>query len=242
MNAPPKTLGMRIKTLERPSPPGVPPVAAVPPEPSPGPSLPPQGEALLPRAARAAPPGPRPKAGEVTTREGPGSLPVLEAFQEFLEQERRVVRRRLHVLTVTYVLILAALVAGGLLLGMRVLRSINARVDSVRNDIAAAKTDTSRAGQEARAALDRVSAADGALRSAAAADREHARRFRSQVVNVLTNYTAEVDRLRELVAMLKQEGAALKGAVPGAGRGPASSSASRVRQSAGPARSSQPSK
>ncbi len=45
----------------------------------------------------------------------PGSLPVLEAFQQFLEQERRIARRRLLVVTLlAVVLILGALVGAGL--------------------------------------------------------------------------------------------------------------------------------
>jgi len=66
----------------------------------------------------------------------PGSLPVLEAFQEFLDNERRVARRRLVGLTLFFLLIL--LMAGG---GGVALVTIQMKRMAVDYDNVVAKTD-----------------------------------------------------------------------------------------------------
>lgn len=81
----------------------------------------------------------------------PGSLPVLEAFQAFLENEQRKARRRMLALTAFAVLLLCAVAGAGFLLVQDQLRQAAANVQDVgkRTDDIAATVDEIKCGQDA---------------------------------------------------------------------------------------------
>jgi len=89
------------------------------------------------------------------------SLPVLEAFQEFLEVERAKTRRRLLVLSLSYLFLLAVIISGGLFGGMIVIRRFNANIQKVQDNFQLVQNDVSNLKAQAlksRADTDTLSA------------------------------------------------------------------------------------
>jgi cell division protein FtsB len=86
----------------------------------------------------------------------PGSLPVLEAFQEFLDNERRKTKKRMVVLMTTFVFILLAVVGSGSALVYWQMRRVDADFSAVSaetDSLATALTEQAETGRQAREAL-----------------------------------------------------------------------------------------
>ncbi|MBN1558198.1 MAG: hypothetical protein JW951_08635 [Lentisphaerae bacterium] len=154
--------------------------------------------------------------------ERPGEpLPVLEAFQEFLELERQRTRRRFWALMAGFAAIVLLLGAGGIVGGYWLFHHVDDSVAAIRADVSA--------GQEAaRTALDTVASKAAALRRQLDAGRETLAGLRARLEQGEQDRAEDLDRLRELVTglevrndVLETELAALKTApAPPAARFP----------------------
>jgi len=138
------------------------------------------------------------------------SLPVLEAFQEFLDMERQRARRRLLMMTsffiVLFVILGGATVVGGLLF-------YGAMADDLRNvrrDVASAEAKTIEMDQQTQTALNR-------FESDAVSWRDDVLQKTQQFLSKQTGLSeqigktgAEIRELREALEELRQENAAMQ--------------------------------
>lgn len=78
----------------------------------------------------------------------PRSLPVLEAFQQFLEGERQKARRRMIVLASAFSLLILALITGGIVAGLLLADRTEAETQRVRRDLRSYRDETLRSQNE----------------------------------------------------------------------------------------------
>ena len=85
-------------------------------------------------------------------------LPVLEAFQRFLDAERRRTRNRMMVLTALFVLVLIIAGAVSVIVGARLFRNTEKEIQGVQEHVAAIENETHGLRDEARSMINRAAA------------------------------------------------------------------------------------
>jgi hypothetical protein len=88
--------------------------------------------------------------------QGVASLPVLNAFQEFLDKERRRARRRLAALAFGLVALFLTLAAVGALVGLRVLGQLAERVSDTQSQVASLRAEASALRAGTKHEMDRL--------------------------------------------------------------------------------------
>lgn len=135
----------------------------------------------------------------------PGSLPVLEAFQLFLENERRIAQRRLGIVTAIALLaILLSVVASGLYI-RSTLRTADARTDEVARtteEIGQSLGALAQRQQEADELLARTSQTLAAQQAALTEQAQHLAQEQQTATANLQNSASEVIQLREQLETL----------------------------------------
>lgn len=140
----------------------------------------------------------------------PQALPVLTAFHQFLENERRISRQRLLALAALLLLVLAIVAGGGAMIGVAMMKNVRQdfedmqeRFDSLRKE-AATRSDNSR--QE----LERLAEQAQGLSSDVLRQKESLARIGTNVDSRVGTVDAEMTRTKELIRMLEQNNTALK--------------------------------
>lgn len=90
-------------------------------------------------------------------------LPVLQAFHEFIEIERRQARRRLVALAAVFLVLLLVVLAGAVLVNLRFAGRVNAQVRNLETALALARSDTMALRGDAEAMQKAIAAAEQAL-------------------------------------------------------------------------------
>jgi len=142
------------------------------------------------------------------------SLPVLQAFQDFLDLERAKMRKRLVILSVSYVLLLMAIIAGGLFGGMVIIKRFNGNIDKVKGDFQLIQTDIAKLQSQSlkvRADTDtlaaRLSAEAVRIRSDLGSSTDDSKnRIQAQV----TTQDDKLAKMNELILALQKENASLR--------------------------------
>ena len=133
------------------------------------------------------------------------SLPVLEAFHEFLENERRRTRARIIVISSVFVLILICVVGVGALVGLGLYRQMKADYSDIQGELARVRLEAESSKKEAASLLERIGSESGELRNALDRDRQAMLASSSALASRIENYDDELDSLKELVSMLETE-------------------------------------
>jgi hypothetical protein len=130
MNVPPKIVKRQFVTAER--------LGVGNPAPAPDPVVVTQTPRTVGQMASA--PVVKTTESRVATRENvTESLPVLEAFHTFLEQERRHSRRQIMAVTIFFFVILIFVIAGGIFVGSVFVRQTGEDLKSLEKDFAQLK-------------------------------------------------------------------------------------------------------
>lgn len=128
------------------------------------------------------------------------SLPVLEAFQEFLETERRLTRTRMLALTAVFAGILVTVVAVGLVVGMSYYGRMREDYVRVQNDLHALTLEALRDKTTTFATLTQVSDQTRQLRESMEQDRRVLTATQTDATSQLDRYTQELTALRRSLA------------------------------------------
>jgi hypothetical protein len=131
------------------------------------------------------------------------SLPVLEAFQEFLDYERRRARRRLVAVMLAFTLILIGLLAGAVFFGIYAFTRFDGQLAAYAHDLEAQE-------HSARFGIEAVAEDARALRGGLIESRDTLDMMRGAMTSNATLYRAEIARLQERVALLDVRQAALQ--------------------------------
>lgn len=140
----------------------------------------------------------RPKA-QLDLRGGPGSLPVLEAFQEFLDEERKVMRRRFNAMAFFLCLVLACVAAGSIALGFQKFRRITGRIDGLDGRLATSESEGEQMAVATRTILSEVSETTRGLRNDLTRETSALADIKSDVVAKLQDYNGEMDKVRAML-------------------------------------------
>jgi uncharacterized protein (DUF3084 family) len=138
----------------------------------------------------------------------PDSLPVLEAFQRFLDVERRKTRKRLlAVAAFSFLLILiaagAAVVAGMLFAGQ-----VKKDVKGIQDEIHTVKDDTQKYRDDVQKAFSEFTAEAEKFRDEVAREQASSN---SELTAQINNYNDELTKLKETFQDLEMENNSLKG-------------------------------
>lgn len=194
MNLPPKTLKKQFTSIERPKPAventdeilnSQPAAAATP-------------EETVPAVSHAG--------NQLTTAEDTtGSLPVLEAFHSFLENERRHARRQMITVTVFFFAILLFVVAGGAFVGVVFVRQTNEDLKAIQDEFAELKTEAKKQKESAQEALGKILFEAEKLRTDLSQSEQTVSSSRDEITRMLKGRESEMEKIQRLVAALENE-------------------------------------
>ena len=139
------------------------------------------------------------------------SLPILEAFQEFLEAERRQSRRRLLTFITFFLLILALALTSAGIVGYRLVHDLHHDIRVARTAANTTADASKREAEEVRDALNHVSANTKKSLRRVTRERKSLKRSLSRLGKDLTKQTQEFNALTRLVSSLEAENSKLKG-------------------------------
>jgi len=164
------------------------------------------------------PPVPPPTAdnAELPTLVAPGhpirpspTLPVLSAFQEFLEADRARVRRRLWAVLAVNAFVVFVVVIAGVALGYRFFNKTAEAFSQVENELANLKNTATRDRQTIRAGLAKVSEETLTLRQQIDSTSADFESIRSRLLQQLDSYSNEMETLHKLATEIQQKVALL---------------------------------
>jgi len=141
----------------------------------------------------------------------PESLPVLRAFQQFLEGERRHTRNRMLFLTMFFAAVLIAVVAGGVFIATVFMGQIRGDVDGLHSDISDIRGRTEKTEGATAALLSGLEEEAAKLREGIRKDREGLSGISDTLDARLAGYSSALQGLEGIMETLRLENATLKG-------------------------------
>ena len=139
------------------------------------------------------------------------SLPVLEAFQEFIEAERRRSRDRLIALSVFFTTLTVLVVVGGLVVAMIMVQPLRDNFRLVATQLDSYRQEAIRARVQTESAVTRFAAETSELRRGVArTEVQTLAAARSQLADQARSYDTKLAGIRELVGAMEQENERLK--------------------------------
>jgi hypothetical protein len=130
------------------------------------------------------------------------SLPVLEAFQEFLEAERLRSRRRIIILSTAFSAVLLVVIVGGVFIGASMLRPIHDNYRNMQSDINAFDRATANSRKRIDGMLDRFGKQDRRLREELAKERQSSAETRQDLSQKSKQFENDVTRMQKLMGRL----------------------------------------
>lgn len=206
MNIPPKTLKMRIALTGSASP------ADTDSKQSASPAKLSGGSGIYTKATRSSTPSVRSSSDLADMADvSADSLPVLQAFQEFIESERRHARRQVAIVT-SFFLMLFLLVAGaGAFFGYVYFTQMNTEIAILRSELASAGTSVRKDTAEMISSLakrtesisDNIIGSDELIRKASL-------QISNTFSNAISSRQAELDQIRRTLKAIQEENQDLK--------------------------------
>lgn len=144
--------------------------------------------------------------GPVELKDIDEPLPVLQAFQDFLEAERARTRARILAILFLFSMLLIAVIGGGLLLGFVFHGRVQKDFARMQNEVAAAR----RASGDAAERAGVLQQATDRLARSVATDQERMAAIQTQVVSNARNYEALLTDFGKVVASLETENEGLR--------------------------------
>lgn len=133
----------------------------------------------------------------------PASLPVLEAFQEFLDLERRRARNRMLVLAAFFVIVLLSVVASSLFISINFLDQFRENFQSMHKNVNTFQEAFRKTKNDTDSILERLVGDTTKLRNHIALEQQTITKTRSKI-------TSELNKIVEVIAMLEKENSSLK--------------------------------
>jgi len=149
-----------------------------------------------------------PPSGEI--RRGEEALPVLEAFQAFLDVERQRTRRRMVVMTLFFVAVLIGVAVISLVIGMTLLGDVQDDFRKVKDEIAANRREALLARENAFSAISAFRDQSTQLHADLERDRQALTAVQESVTDRSAQYAGKIDELAEIVGTLVLENSDLR--------------------------------
>lgn len=149
-------------------------------------------------------------ARSVPVRRTPESLPVLHAFQEFLDVERRRMRNRIVGLSVFFTLVVLLVGVGSVLVGMVFLDMVQQDIDDVHAELAAFSRDAAEHRGLTEAALSALDRQTGELSSQVAMGTAELKEADAAMGARMSGQAEQVASLRSVMSAVETENALLR--------------------------------
>jgi len=140
----------------------------------------------------------------------PESLPVLEAFQQFLDAERRRARNRMIGLTAFFLVLLVAVLGAAFYVGMFFFNQMGQDVSGVQADVQSLKNTADAVREDNEARVAGLSGETRQLRERAEAGTEALSELRIRIETGRTQFDEKLSGVQDIVSMLEVENASLK--------------------------------
>jgi septal ring factor EnvC (AmiA/AmiB activator) len=155
-------------------------------------------------------PAREPDNGSLDLTKNGESLPVLEAFQKFLDVERRKTRRRIMAVSIVFLVLIAAVGGAAVLVGLMLARQMKQDVKGMRDQVAAVRTETRKCQTDVQNALATFTAETDGLRTEIT---EAQASKVSELMAKLSAYNDELEKLTATLQAIEEENRLLKGDV-----------------------------
>lgn len=142
----------------------------------------------------------RRESSELTAQGEP--LPVLEAFQQFLEAERLRSRRRIIILSTAFSAVLLVVIVGGVFVGATMLRPIHDDYRRVQSDINAFDRATANSRKQIDGMLDRFGRQDRRLQEELLKERQASAETRQELNRKSKQFESDVAHMQKLMGRL----------------------------------------
>lgn len=138
-------------------------------------------------------------------QKAPDSLPVLEAFQEFLESERRRTRKRMQVLSAVFALILIVAIGAGVFTFRNQFSNVENEFHALNEKASAFAEKTSENNRATKVALGRLSANLSEMKNTFSSDQVSMLTSQSNIVTKVGTYEKQVSELQQMLDDIENE-------------------------------------
>jgi hypothetical protein len=137
-------------------------------------------------------------------------MPVLEAFQKFLDAERRRARNRMLMLSAAFAGVLLIVIAGGIAAALSLMRPMQAGLVALRQDISGSERRAVRAARKVELAVEQAGQRDRRLREDLGRDRQSTAEAQAALKDQADAMKTDVDRTREMLRQLQADNLRLR--------------------------------
>lgn len=137
-------------------------------------------------------------------------LPVLEAFQQFLEAERKRSRRRIIILSTAFSTVLLVVVISGIIMGASMLRPLHDNYRKMQSDMDAFNRATSRSKGKIDDMFERFGKQDRRLVEELARERQSVAETKEKLSNKTKQFEDDVARIHRLMGRLHAQNRELR--------------------------------
>jgi hypothetical protein len=137
-------------------------------------------------------------------------MPVLEAFQRFLDAERQRARRRMIAMAVSFSAALLLLIVAGVVYALNVLRPVHEEFTYLRTSIETSEKDRARKENRVSTALEKLQQEGRHLKESLSGERQSLAETRTELNIRSQNVESQLDATRKALAELKSENARLQ--------------------------------
>ena len=139
-----------------------------------------------------------------------GTLPVLEAFQRFLDEERRRARHRMVMMSCIFAVLIVLLIIAGVAVTMRLVTPVQYSVHSMRNDMSHLARESEYTADRLDEAMKRFRRQDSDLTEALRRERQALADARMTMRRETQDIASNVERMRSTVTRLELENERLR--------------------------------
>ncbi len=140
---------------------------------------------------------------ETQLQKSPESLPVLEAFQEFLDSEQRRMRRRMVGLSVFFTVIILLLIAGALAGAFFLIDPMRNEVNNIQNAIASLEQNSNASSANTASTITK-------LNEMIERERVALQNTTSKIETKVDTYSSNLTQIKDLITSLQSENKTLK--------------------------------
>jgi hypothetical protein len=133
------------------------------------------------------------------------SMPVLAAFQQFLEAERIRSRNRMITLSIAFATVLIVLMVAGTIVAVSMFRPVQQEFLSLQDDIDVYQRQSERSAERVDRMLDRIQEQDRRFRDQIAQERQSHAETKAELGLQKKQIEADLEHVQELVQALRME-------------------------------------
>jgi hypothetical protein len=135
------------------------------------------------------------------------SLPVLSAFQEFLDHERERTRKRMIVLSISYLLALVIIVSVSMIGGMIMLKRLKGDFLNIQKEVTKLQTLSLKTRTDADTLAKRISTETTRIRTEIGSSTDE---VKTKLLNQVNSHDDKLDKMDQLVQSLQKDNTLLK--------------------------------